>query len=199
MQGETEITTSEFHILTDSELKEEQLEMIKSISELSKKKEKITNVSFRNVDRKRLRETASSVNKVLKYIATDDVTGTNHLISAVAVYVSQRLGLKQRKDKVSQEPFWKRRVQRDINELQKTVGKLNRYVRGKIKDDKKLEQIFKKYHVKKKGVKVVMEELKQRITAKGAKMDRYEKWISQFRINRMFSSNQKRVFMELNG
>ena len=46
-QGETEIATSEFDILTDSELTEEQLEMIKIICELFKKKEKITNVSFR--------------------------------------------------------------------------------------------------------------------------------------------------------
>ena len=53
--------------------------------------------------------------------------------------------------------------------------------------------------MRKKGVKVVMEELKQRITAKAAKIDRNEKRINQFRINRMFSSNQKRVFMELNG
>ena len=60
-------------------------------------------------------------------------------------------------------------------------------MRGQIKDAKKLEQIFKKYRVKKKGVKVVMEELKQRITGKGAKIDRYEKRISQFRINRIFS------------
>ena len=53
--------------------------------------------------------------------------------------------------------------------------------------------------MKKKGVKVVMKELRQRITAKAAKIDRYEKRINQFRINRMFSSNQNRVFMELNG
>ena len=99
---------------------------------------------------------------------------------------------------MSQEPFWKRRIQRDINELRRTVGKLDRYAKGQIKNMKKLEQIFKKHHVKKKGVKVVMEELKQRITAKAAKIDRYEKRINQFRINRMFSSNQKRVFVELN-
>ena len=43
-----------------------------------------------------------------------------------------------------------------------------------------------------------MKELKQRITAKAAKIDRYERRINQYRINRMFSSNQKRVFMELN-
>ena len=197
-QGETEIATSEFHILTDSELTEEQLEMIKIICELPKKKEKITNVSFRKVDRKKLREITSDVNKVLKYIMTNDVE-TNDLINDVAVYVNQRLGLKQRKDKVSQEPFWKRRIQRDINELRKTVGKLDRYAKGQIKNMKKLEQICKKHHVKKKGVKVVMEELKQRITAKGAKIDRYEKRINLFRINRMFSSNQKRVFVALNG
>ena len=85
--------------------------------------------------------------------------------------MSQRLGLKQRKDNVSQEAFWKRRIQRDINELRKTVGKLDRYARGQIKDVKKLEQIFKKRCVKQKGVKVVMEELRQRITAKAAKID----------------------------
>ena len=113
--------------------------------------------------------------------------------------MSQRLGLEQRKDTVTQEPFWKRRIQRDINEVRKTVSKLDRYTRGQIKDAKKLEQIFKKHHVRKKGVKVVMEELKQGITVKAVKIDRYEKRINQIRINRMFSSNQKRVFIELNG
>ena len=53
--------------------------------------------------------------------------------------------------------------------------------------------------MKKKGVKVVVEELKQRIPLKAAKIDRYERRINQFRINRMFSPNQKRVFMELDG
>ena len=185
--------------MIDSELTEEQLEMIKSICESSRKKENITHVSFRSVDRKTLRKITSNVNKVLKYIITNDATETNDLINAVAICASQRLGLKQRKDKVSQEQFWKRRIQRDINELRKTVSKLDRYARGQIKDTKKVEQIFKKHHVKKKGVKVVVEELKQRITAKAAKINRYERRINQFRINRMFSPNQKRVFMELNG
>ena len=86
--------------------------MINIICELSKKKEKITNVSFRKADSKKLREITSNVNKVWKYIMTNDLTETNDLINAAAVYVCQRLGLKQRKDKVSQEPFWKRRIQR---------------------------------------------------------------------------------------
>ena len=76
-----------------------------------------------------------------------DVTETNDLINAVAVYLSQRSGLKQKKDEVSQEPFWKRRIQRNINELRITVGKLDLYARGQINDVKKLEQIFKKHYV----------------------------------------------------
>ena len=184
--------------MTDPELTEVQLEIIKIICEFSRKKKKTTNVSFRNGDRKKLREITGNVNKVLEYIMPVDVTDTNDLINAVAVYASQRKGLKQRKDEVSQEPFWKRRIQQDINELRKTAGKLDRYARGQIKDVKKLEQIFKKHYVKNKGVKVVMEEFRQRITAKAAKIDRYEKRINRSRINRMLSSNQKRVFMELN-
>lgn len=87
----------------------------------------------------------------------------------------------------------------DINELRKTVSRLDRYARGQIKSTKKKEQSFKKHHVKKKGVKVVIEKLTQRLTAKAVKIDIYERRINQFRINRMFSSNQKRVFIELNG
>ena len=189
-QNGADFATSKFYILTDPELTEEQLEMIKIICELPRKKKKITNVSFRNADRKKLREITGNVNNVLEYIMTVDVTETDNVINAVAVHVSQRLGLKQRKDEVSQEPFWKRRIQWDINESRKTVGKLDRYARGQIKDVKKSEQIFKKHYLKKKGVKVVMKELRQRIAATAAKIDRYEKWINQFRINRMFSSNQ---------
>ena len=44
-----------------------------------------------------------------------------------------------------------------------------------------------------------MEELEQRIIAKAAKIDRYKKQMNQFKINRMFSSNQKLGFMELSG
>ena len=50
------ITVTELHILNDSELTQEQLEMVQNICELSKKKEKILNVSFRNVDRKQRKD-----------------------------------------------------------------------------------------------------------------------------------------------
>ena len=45
---------------------------------------------------------------------------------------------------------------------------------------------------------VVIEELKQRIVAIAAKVRRYQKRIDRFRQNRMFQSNLRQFYRELN-
>ena len=45
----------------------------------------------------------------------------------------------------------------------------------------------------------MIEELKQMILAKAAKMARYEQRVHQYRINRVFKVDQKRVYNEFNG
>ena len=50
-----------------------------------------------------------------------------------------------------------------------------------------------------KRLSTVIEELKQRLKAKSAKIKRYEPRIDQYRINRLFSVDQKKVYSELNG
>ena len=59
--------------------------------------------------------------------------------------------------------------------------------------------IVEKYRVKRKGLVTVIEELKQRILAKVAKIARYEQRVHQYRINRLFKVDQKRVYNEFNG
>ena len=44
----------------------------------------------------------------------------------------------------------------------------------------------------------MLEELKQRVIAKKAKIDRYNARLQQFRQNRLFNYEQKRLFSELN-
>ena len=56
-----------------------------------------------------------------------------------------------------------------------------------------------KYKVKKKGVNVVLEELKERMQPKDTKIKRYDQRIEQYRINRLFQQDQKRVYQQLNG
>ena len=44
---------------------------------------------------------------------------------------------------------------------------------------------------------VVIEELKQRITAIAAKVKRYQGWIHNYRQNRLFENNQRQIDREL--
>ena len=46
---------------------------------------------------------------------------------------------------------------------------------------------------------VVIEELKQRQLAKSAKIKRYEQRIKQYRQNRLFQTDQRKLYQELNG
>ena len=59
-----------------------------------------------------------------------------------------------------------------------------------------LARIQRKYKVQEKGIRVVIEELKQRIVAKSEKIKRYSNRNEQYRINRMFVNSQARVCQE---
>jgi len=67
------------------------------------------------------------------------------------------------------------------------------------KNDNTKNRLYRKYDVKKKGLALVMEELKQRVTAKKEKIKRYESRNAQFQQNRLFQNNQKRLFERLEG
>ena len=46
---------------------------------------------------------------------------------------------------------------------------------------------------------VVIEELKQRVTAKPEKLRRHEQRVQQYRQNRLFEYDQKKLYKELDG
>ena len=48
-----------------------------------------------------------------------------------------------------------------------------------------------------KRLNVVIEVLKQRITAIAAKVRRYQGWVDSFRQNRLFGNNQRQFYREL--
>ena len=61
------------------------------------------------------------------------------------------------------------------------------------------EELQKKYWLNEKGYKRVIEELKQRVTAKTTKVRWYKKRIKQFRQYKLFQTDQNRLYQELNG
>ena len=97
------------------------------------------------------------------------------------------------------EPWWKKRIRKSINKVRKHINILERHQRGEIKRKEKYEELERKYNIKKKGIRTVTEELKQRLHAKTAKLKRYEERVNQYKINRIFVQNQERVYQQMDG
>ena len=163
---------------------------------------------FKGIDRNRLKKETCKVNEVLKYVETCDISGTNELIKAGSIVVAEKLKLKnlaeesgQREgQKIFQEPWWKRRIQKDIRVLRGSISVLDRKKRGELKNDAKYEELKKKYNIRNMNrLNVVIEELKQRVVAKKVKVKRYDQRIRQYRQNRLFSNDQKKFYQQLNG
>ena len=85
--------------------------------------------------------------------------------------------------------------------MRRDINRLERERRGETggKGKRKIKELDTKYRVKKKGINLVIKDLKQRLIAKKTKVKRYEQRISQFRQNRLFQVNQKQVYKDLNG
>ena len=78
---------------------------------------------------------------------------------------------------------------------------MTRDLKGELgsKKKQKMKELYEKYRAKKKGLKTVIEELKQRMLEKSAKLKRYEQRFEQFRQNRIFDLDQKKIYVKLNG
>ena len=158
-------------------------------------------ISLNKVDMNTLNKTTAKVNRVIELIETKNITQTNNLIKAAGVWVADQLGLKKYEGGKKKDPWWKRRIEEDIKQLKKNINILKRVKKGQIGEYKegKGKLVEEKYGVKRKGLTTVIEELKQRILAKAAKLSRYEQRIQQYRINRLFKVDQKKVYNEFNG
>ena len=124
-------------------------------------------------------------------IQTTNITDTNKLINATAIYIARRVGIKIGgcQGKGSKEPRWKRRIKDSILELRRHVNILERSKQGKLKWKEKYTKLERKYNIRQKGEKVVIEELKQRLQAESTKLKRYEQRIHRYQVNRLFQQD----------
>ena len=172
--------------------------MIQAILDLMKDDSKIELRGFNKIDRCILAEWSRKIHCILKH---ENIRDTNILIKAVIVYVGKKIGLKacESKNKNEFKPWRKRRIKRTINEIRKQVNILESHQRGKIRRTKKYEELDRKYNIKKKGIRTVIEEMKLRLHTKIAKLKRYEERVNRYKINRMFAQNQTKVYQQMDG
>ena len=114
--------------------------------------------------------------------------------------VGEEVGMKKSNANKKNEPFSKRRILTDISRLRKDLSRIEAWFAGRWKKDKKKKDwIDRKYGIRRKGFTLVMEELKQKITAKATEIKRYDNRIKQFQDTRNFETNQGRFFRNVEG
>ncbi|XP_063598714.1 uncharacterized protein LOC134775182 [Penaeus indicus] len=188
-------------LMNVQELTDEEREIIEEISSITEHNLDMELQGFKKVERTLLRKHVKEVNNVLGNIITESISGTNNSIKACTILIGRKVGLKPYRKRANEmkEPWWKRRIKVSIKEIRKHINILERKERGDLKRMEKYKQLEQKYRIKRKGLKVVLEELKQRFKAKSMKIKRYEQRIERYKINRLFQQDQKRVYQQLGG
>ena len=131
-----------------------------------------TEVNLKYGDKEKIKEEVIKMNKVLEHIKITGFTHCRNVIQAAMKIVGEEVGMKKSNAKKKKEPFWKRRILTDISRLRKDLSRIEAWFAGRWKKDKKKEKdwLDQKYGLRRKGFTLVMEELKQRITAKATKV-----------------------------
>ena len=83
--------------------------------------------------------------------------------------------------------------------LNRNINLLTRHKNGEVKSKRKVEKLYEKFRFRQRGLGTVLEEVKQRVLAKVAKIERYNERIKQYNKSRLFTIDQKKLFAELNG
>ena len=179
-------------------LDEEEVAIIMEIAKVIEMGKKDKLPAVRKVPRKKLLEETAKVDKVLSKFKTHSITKTNELFYAGAFVFTNRLGVKIDKVAGRKEPMWKKTLLKKIKELRKDLlSQLEASKDKGITNFRHWERLEKKYSIRVKRSNVVIEELKQRITAIAAKVRRYQGQVDSYRQNRLFGNNQRQFYREL--
>ena len=93
--------------------------------------------------------------------------------------------------------MWKRRLQNKIKELRKDLSQLETLTDKDISNFRHWERLERKYSIRVKRLNLVIEELKERITAIAAKGRRYQEQVDSYRKNRLYENNQRQFYREI--
>ena len=99
--------------ITDNDTRnDEERQMLKDIVEIMRSGQVWNGAGFKKVERKVVSEWTKKVNRVVSEIQTTNITDTNKLINATAIYIARQVGLKMGgcEGKGSKEPGWNRRI-----------------------------------------------------------------------------------------
>ena len=187
----------EFGFRIKEELQEEEKEMLKNMSEIGKL-DRTRLPCHRKIEKGKLFTEVKKVNELLKKIESKELREDNDLFylgTALVTKVFEKTKTKGEK----KQPSWKRRLESQVEELNKDLGRLNALLEGKRMKKKHQDNLQKRYKLKEKGIPKVKEEILQKSKAKTAKINIYQQMVSQFQQNRFFRNNEGQLFKQIDG
>ena len=107
-------------------------------------------------------------------IMVRNITELNDLVYAGAVVVTEMSGVKNRKS-TGMEPWWKRGIEGQVKKLNKDLENVNTLIEKKNKKKKHKDGLERRYKMKRRGLPLTREEIKERIKAKNSKIKKYQK------------------------
>ena len=178
-------------------LDEEEVAIVMEITEVIERGRKDKLPALRTVPKKKLLEEAAMVDTVVSKFKTHSITKTNELFYAGAFVVINRLGVKIDKVARIKEPKWKRRLQNKIKELRKDLSQIKAFKDKNISNFRHWKRLERKYSIRVRRLNIVIQELKQRITAIAAKVRKYQGRLDSYWQNRLFGNNERQFYREL--
>ena len=95
--GSMEPSETEIHVLVETKITDEERLIVDDLKALMIRNETVENLPFKKVNQRKLRDVTKKVNAVIRHIETDDVTQTNKLATAAAIWVAKEVGVKKGK------------------------------------------------------------------------------------------------------
>ena len=157
--------------------------------------------TLRNRDTRFMTKYVNEVNEVLKCIPVRNLSKIKYVARASALLVCEKVDVKTDHTINKKESFWKWRIEKDIAIFRKYLSRIDDWFKERWKNGSaKLKcELKNKCKIKPKGFNTVIEELKQRISAKILKLKRYKSRGKQYQKNKTFKNNQKALYEELDG
>ena len=86
--------------------------------------------SLRGMSNNRLRLATKKVDSVISKVEVMDINGARDLYYAGAKVVSEIVGVRERSGVKKAEPWWKKRIEASIKNLNRDLGRVNSLIKG---------------------------------------------------------------------
>ena len=169
------------------------------------KEEKLVIPSLKTVDKKQLKEKVLQIKGLMHNIIKDgmSITEVNRVLLVGGFLVAEGLGkvskAEGKKNKTKGKPYWMRRVEKNISEWRKDLGRVEELRRGTVLKQGVMSRLNNKYDLAEKGCLSVTTLLKNKIQAGSVKIKYFTDKTLQHRQNTLFVNNQSQVYKELSG